>query len=185
MLPHTEPTSDELRQRAAAVRLLVLDVDGVLTDGTIVYGQNDTELKSFHTHDGLGVKLALGAGLAVALVTGRTSTALERRAGELGVAMVMQGVRDKVEAVKRIAGELSLGLHETAFLGDDLIDIPAMRTVGLPAAVGDAVDEVKSVAQLVTTRKGGRGAVREAIEFILKAKGVWHSAVAPYMNLGE
>ncbi len=172
-------------RRAREISLLVLDVDGVLTNGTIVYGNNGSELKSFHTHDGLGIRLALRSGLTVALVTGRSSTVLERRAAELGIDRVMQGVSDKLEAVKHLARDLSVHLTEVAFVGDDLIDLPAMSGVGLAIAVADAVDEVKAAAQLVTVKEGGRGAVREAIEFILRAKDAWKTAVSRYANVGE
>jgi 3-deoxy-D-manno-octulosonate 8-phosphate phosphatase (KDO 8-P phosphatase) len=180
-----QPETAEVRQRAALIRLLVLDVDGVLTDGTIVYGQNETELKAFHTHDGLGIRLALKSGLKVGLVTGRSSAALERRAAELGIEPLVQGVTDKFAAVKRMAGELSLPLAEVAFVGDDLIDLPAMLRVGLSIAVGDAVAEVKTAAQLVTVREGGRGAVREAIEFILRARDAWDGAICRYTTIRE
>jgi 3-deoxy-D-manno-octulosonate 8-phosphate phosphatase (KDO 8-P phosphatase) len=174
-----------MNERVAPVRLLVLDVDGVLTDGVIVYEEDGAELKAFHTHDGLGIRLALNSGLAIAIMTGRSSRALRRRAEELGVTRLMQGVRRKGEAVRQLAEDLSLSLDEVGFVGDDLIDLPAMRRVGFAVAVSNAVDEVKSAAHMVTTREGGRGAVREAIEFILRTQGRWDSAISQYVNPRE
>jgi 3-deoxy-D-manno-octulosonate 8-phosphate phosphatase (KDO 8-P phosphatase) len=171
-----------LNEKALDIAMLVLDVDGVLTDGAIVYAEGCTELKAFHTHDGLGIRLALSSGLAVAIVTGRTSQALERRATELGVTRLVQGVTNKAEAVKKLAEELSIKLTQVAFLGDDLVDLPAMRRVGLAMAVADAVDEVRSAADVVTRKTGGQGAVREAIEFLLRTQGRWESAVTSYLS---
>jgi 3-deoxy-D-manno-octulosonate 8-phosphate phosphatase (KDO 8-P phosphatase) len=181
----TDSAATGVNSRARGISLLVLDVDGVLTNGAIVYGQGSDEIKSFHTHDGLGIRLALKSGLAIALVTGRSSAALDRRAAELGIELVMQGVSEKLGAVTQLANSLSLQLTEVAFVGDDLIDLPAMVRVGLAIAVADAVDEVRAAAQLVTVREGGRGAVREAIEFILKAKGAWGAAVSRYADVSE
>ncbi|QOJ01511.1 MAG: HAD hydrolase family protein [Phycisphaeraceae bacterium] len=156
---------------ARAIRLLVLDVDGVLTDGSIWVGQDGYELKRFHVRDGLGIKMWIKLGFHVAVISGRSSAAVQHRMDELGVAMVYQGVHDKVLCLSEILDRTGLSLEQTAYIGDDWPDHAAMRRVGMAVAVADAEEPVRKAASFVTTRRGGEGAVREAIDFLLKHKG--------------
>ena len=170
--------ADEAARLARDIRWLILDVDGVLTDGRILFlpGQDD-EAKSFHSRDGLGIRLAIGSGLSVALISGRSSSTVERRARELGISEVHQGTRVKLDAYHRLRDRVGLSDDQVCYVGDDLVDLPVMRVVGLPAAVADAHAEVRRTARVVSTRPGGHGAVREIIEGILHAQGAWDSAV--------
>jgi 3-deoxy-D-manno-octulosonate 8-phosphate phosphatase (KDO 8-P phosphatase) len=163
------------------IKLIASDVDGVLTDGAIIYGNGVTEYKAFNIKDGLGMKLAGWCCLPIVLVTGRNSDAVARRAAELNV-KVVQGVTDKDAGLRAIAAERNLRLDEIAFIGDDLNDLPAMRLVGVPVAVADAVQEVKDLAAYTTTARGGHGAMRELVELILKGKGTWGEAVETYLK---
>ncbi len=158
------------------VRLLLLDVDGVLTDGRVFYGSSGEELKAFHTRDGLGLRLLQNAGIGVGLISGRQSEAVRRRASELNIRWVYMGVRNKAALVEDIGSESGIPLEHMAFVGDDLVDLPPMARVGTPIAVADAVDEVKAAAVLITRAKGGRGAVREVAESILKSQSLWANA---------
>ena len=163
--------------RARRVKLLLFDVDGVLTDGR-VYLQSwpdgtAQELKAFHSQDGAGLKLAREAGLRTGLITGRDSAATTRRAREVGMDFVSQKQPIKIPAYEEILREAKLSDAEVAYMGDDLPDLPLLRRAGLAMAVANAVPEVKRVAHFVTRRRGGEGAVREAIEAILRARGVW------------
>ena len=153
------------------VKLIALDVDGVLTDGSIIYGTEDLELKVFYVRDGQGITLAHRGRIEVAFITARISDALIKRAKDLGVIEVHQGVKDKWECLKKIMGRYELKKEEVLYIGDDIIDIPVMKNVGWPVAVSDAVDEVKEIAKYVTKLPGGRGAVREVINMVLKAQG--------------
>ena len=168
------------RQRAAAVRCLIMDVDGVLTDGRIIFGSDGTEFKCFDVKDGHGIVLAHRVGLETVLMTGRHSAVVERRAEELGIKRVYQKVWDKLAKFEEVQTELGLDDAEVAFIGDDVVDVPLLRRVGLAIAVADAHDAARAAAHYVTHRPGGRGAVREALEFILKAQGRWADAVARY-----
>jgi 3-deoxy-D-manno-octulosonate 8-phosphate phosphatase (KDO 8-P phosphatase) len=159
--------------RASRVRLLVLDVDGVLTDGGILVGAAGDETKRFHVHDGLALVAARGAGLQVAVLSGRASAAVTRRMAELGVAEVHQGVADKAAALDALRARLGLGIAEVAMMGDDLPDLPAMARAGLALAPANAAAEVKRAADWVARRRGGDGAVREAVEMLLKARRAW------------
>ncbi|MBI2369790.1 MAG: HAD-IIIA family hydrolase [Deltaproteobacteria bacterium] len=160
-----------LEERARRVRLLILDVDGVLTDGRVMYTDQGAELKAFDVKDGHGVKRLLGAGVDVVWLSSRESEAVARRAKELGVAVALQGVADKLEAYGRLLDERRIPDEQVAYVGDDLPDLPLLQRVGLALAVADAVEEVKAVAHYVTRRRGGRGAVREVCEMILRARG--------------
>lgn len=155
------------------VRLLCLDVDGVLTDGGIHIDDQGHETKRFHVHDGAGLRFWRSLGLEVAVITGRRGMALRHRLEELGIRIVVGGAKDKVEAFRGIADGLGIGAAETAMIGDDLPDLPLLRACGYPVAVPDAVEEVRSIARHVTRRPGGHGAVRDAIEHLLKASGRW------------
>lgn len=163
----------ELEQKAAAVKLLALDVDGVLTDGRIYYGNRGEELKAFNIKDGLGIKLLQRSGVQVAIITGRQSEIVARRAQELGIDAVVQGREDKLVALRELCGQLQLGLEQCAYMGDDLPDLGAIAAAGLGMTVADASASVHSVANWCATLPGGCGAVREACEFILRARGAW------------
>jgi len=171
----------ELRERLAAIELLVLDVDGVLTEGKIIYTDEGAEAKAFDVKDGLGVRVASAAGVAVAMMTGRTSRVVERRARDLRISDVLQRVGDKAAALRKLAEEKGLALERVAFMGDDLNDREALRLAGVSIAPADAVLEIREQVDLVTEALGGRGAVREAVEAVLRAQGRWESAVAGYL----
>jgi len=159
--------------RAAHIRLLVLDVDGVLTDGGLLYDASGEETKRFHVQDGFALVAALRAGVQVAVLSGRASAAVTRRMAELGVTEVHQGVTDKVAALEALRERLGLALREVAVMGDDLPDLAAMTRVGMALAPANAVVEVKRAAHWVARRRGGDGAVREAVEMLLRARRSW------------
>ena len=171
----------DLPARAAAVELLLLDVDGVLTDGRIVYADDGTELKQFHVRDGSGLKLWHAAGKRSAIVSGRKSGAVERRAAELGIRPVLQGRDDKPAALAEVLAATGLRPEQVCAVGDDLPDVPVLRRCGLAVAVADACPEARAAAHLVTAAGGGRGAVREAVEWLLKLQGAWDGRVARFM----
>jgi 3-deoxy-D-manno-octulosonate 8-phosphate phosphatase (KDO 8-P phosphatase) len=166
------PREDAI-ERAKPIRLLLFDADGVMTDGRLLFGPAGEEWKAFHSRDGLGIRLAQSAGLKLGIISGRRSTALERRANELQLDEFHHGVADKLVAYEAVRGRLGLEPAEIAFIGDDLVDLPVLRKVGLAAAVPEAVEAVLAHAHLVTAARGGEGAVREVIEFILTAQGNW------------
>jgi 3-deoxy-D-manno-octulosonate 8-phosphate phosphatase (KDO 8-P phosphatase) len=158
-------------QTAAGLRLLALDVDGVLTDGRLYYGNDGEELKTFCIKDGLGLKLLQRAGLRVAIITGRQSNIVDRRAAELGIGDVIQGREDKLQALAELCRVHDLALAECAYMGDDLPDLSAIRAAGLGLSVADGDARVRAAADWVSRHKGGAGAVREACEYILQARG--------------
>lgn len=164
---------EEVRKRAKRIRLLLLDVDGVLTDGGIVYGNGGLEVLVFHVRDGLAIKIAQASGIAVGLLSGRKSEALLRRAEELNLEEVHAGVEDKIPVYRQLLMRYRFDDAEVAYIGDDLPDLPLFRRVGLAIAVADAPAEVQSVVHVVTSLPGGKGAVREAVEWLLKSQGVW------------
>lgn len=170
-----------LKKLFAPVRCLLLDVDGVLTDGTIYVGEG-VELKGFNIHDGLGIGLARRVGIEVGFISGRVSASTQARAKELGVELVVQSGRSKAEAVREVSQKLSIAPQNFCFVGDDVIDLPAMRLVGAPVAVANAAEEVKRAARYVTQRAGGQGAVREVVELILKSQGLWEKAIEKYVK---
>ena len=172
----------EIQQRAARIKLLLMDCDGVLTDGRIWVLENDEDQKAFHTRDGLGIVLLHRAGLKSGIISGRTSSALERRAQSLGVSYLWQGRDDKRQAFADTLAQAQVMNEEVAFVGDDLTDLPLMKQSGLAVAVADAVAEVKAHAHYVTKAKGGKGAVREVVELILKAQGRWDGLVKSYLS---
>jgi 3-deoxy-D-manno-octulosonate 8-phosphate phosphatase (KDO 8-P phosphatase) len=165
---------------AQKIRLLILDVDSVLTDGGIILDNEGNEFKSFHVRDGHGIKLLIRHGIEVAIITGRQSRVVQRRADELGIKEVHQKCFNKVTAYEKIKKAFSLKDEEVAYMGDDIVDIPLLRRVGLPIAVADAVDDAKTFARIVTRNRGGRGAVREISDLILKAKGLWEGIINDY-----
>jgi 3-deoxy-D-manno-octulosonate 8-phosphate phosphatase (KDO 8-P phosphatase) len=170
----------DLEQKTRAIRLLALDVDGVLTDGRIYYGNQGEELKAFNIKDGLGIKLLQRAGIEVAIITGRKSEIVARRAGELGITTVIQGREDKCEALLELCKSLDLRMAECAYMGDDLPDLAAIRSCGLGLTVADASASVQRAAAWRSTLAGGCGAVREACEFILHARGQWAALEADF-----
>jgi 3-deoxy-D-manno-octulosonate 8-phosphate phosphatase (KDO 8-P phosphatase) len=167
----------KLRNKAARVRLLVLDVDGVMTDGRIIMDHEGREIKAFDVRDGHGIKLLRHAGIEVAVLTGRNSPVVQKRADDLGILWVRQGVHDKVAAYQEIAGEVGITDEEACFVGDDLVDIPLLKRVGVPICVADGVHEAKAVALYVTQLPGGRGAVREVCDLLLQAQGKWEEVL--------
>jgi len=164
-----------------AIELLVLDVDGVLTDGQLIVHGDGSESKCFHTLDGHGIRLWQRAGGTTALLSGRYSEATQRRADQLEIAHVIQDCHFKLPALQKLIEVLHLKPERVAYIGDDLPDLPAIRFVGLGVAPANAVDEVKQEADYVTTRRGGQGAVREAIEYILKNSGRWQALMERYL----
>ena len=162
------------------IKLLLLDVDGVLTDGSIIYDDHGTEIKSFDVKDGLGIRFLMQAGIQVGIITGRTSTALRHRCKNLGIDLLYEAVGDKTEALQDIMQRTFIKAEHTAFVGDDLPDLPIMKQVGLAVTVADAPRELRAAADITTTAKGGRGAVREICETILKAQAQWDQIIARY-----
>ncbi len=165
--------TSSLEHRAAAIRLLVLDVDGVLTDGRITYTADGVEIKSFHVRDGSGIVFWQRMGGKSVIISGRTSKAVDVRAAELGITMVVQGSSDKRAALDRVLEATGLQAAEACAVGDDLPDLPVLRSCGLAAAVADACPEVRAAAHYVTQMRGGRGVVREIVELLLRAQGRW------------
>lgn len=163
------------------IKLLVLDVDGVLTDGRMVVNADGSETRFFNSLDGHGLRLWQRAGLKVAFLTGRLSEATKYRAEQLEINYVFQNCFDKLPTLKKLLEDLGLSAQEVACVGDDLPDLPMIRYVGFGAAVANAVDEVKQHADYVTTRRGGNGAVREVIEYILKSTGQWQELMKRYL----
>ncbi len=162
--------SGDARQRAAKIRLAVFDIDGVLTDGTLTYDDRGVEYKSFHTHDGLGLKLLQQAGVTVAVISARNSDIVARRMRELGVKHVYQGSDDKLRVLRALLQTLAMDKSEVAYTGDDLPDVPPMRLAGLAIAVQNAVATVKQYAHWITDKSGGHGAAREICDYILSAQ---------------
>jgi 3-deoxy-D-manno-octulosonate 8-phosphate phosphatase (KDO 8-P phosphatase) len=174
----TPPT--DLEGRLAAVQLLLLDCDGVLTDGGVTWSDEGVELKTFHIRDGLGIRGWQRAGGRTGIITGRSSRIVERRAAELGIEFVRQGVDDKLTAAGAIIKECGLSWEQTAFMGDDLPDLPVVARCGVGVAVADACPELVAAATVVTRLPGGRGAVRELVERMLRARGGWEAIVRGY-----
>ena len=174
--------SVRITEKARAVRLLVLDVDGVLSDGRLYFSEDGQELKTFDTQDGHGIKMLQQAGIACAIITGRNTQLVARRAANLGIKHLLQGREDKGVALRALAQELAMPLDEIAYMGDDWPDLPAIRMAGLGVAVANAHKEVRHHADLVTTARGGRGAVREICDLILEAQGLYQQALEPYLD---
>lgn len=168
----------DLVARCAPIDLLVSDVDGVLTDGVIAIAADGSEMKRFHVRDGLGFSLWHRAGKRSAILSGRRAEAVERRAAELSIGHVLQGHATKLIPFVELIGKLGLKPNQVCYVGDDLPDLPVLRTVGLAACPADAVPEVRRTAHVIATATGGRGAVRDVIEIILKLQGRWDRLVA-------
>ena len=167
------------------IKLIVLDVDGVLTDGKLLIGSDGNEYKSFNVKDGMGISLARYAGIKFAIITGRKSKAVDIRAKELNIDYVYQGVSNKNEILDNLISLLGIKLEEVCYIGDDINDIPVIQKVGLSFAPSDALDLVKENVTYVTTSKGGEGAVREMIDIILKGQLDYKSLVNEYLNKKE
>lgn len=171
---------EDIESRLARVQLLLLDCDGVLTTGGVAWSNDGIEEKTFHIRDGLGIRLWQRAGGTTGIVTGRSSHVVQLRADELGMAIVRQGVDDKLATVAGILAELGLSWEQAAFVGDDLPDLACVMRCGVGVAVADACPELRAAARLVTTLPGGTGAVREVVERMLRARGQWEAIVARY-----
>jgi YrbI family 3-deoxy-D-manno-octulosonate 8-phosphate phosphatase len=159
------------------IRLILSDVDGVLTNGGLIFSDEGSELKQFHIRDGMGIRLWQRAGHSFGIITGRTSRIVKTRAAELGIEILRQGRDDKLPVLLEVLRQLGVAADETCYIGDDLPDLAAVRQVGLGVAVADAADELRAAADYVTQLPGGRGAVREVVEIILKSQGRWNDAV--------
>lgn len=180
-----ELSTESLTASLQKIKLLALDVDGVLTDGSIYISPAGEVFKGFNAKDGMGISCALRSGLQIAVITGRQSPIVERRCEELGITLLQQGVKDKRLALQQIAQKLGLVREEIAYMGDDLNDIPAFKASGLNLVPADAAIEVMAVADIITKASGGRGAVREAITMILAAQDNWNVIVNSYLNAGQ
>jgi 3-deoxy-D-manno-octulosonate 8-phosphate phosphatase (KDO 8-P phosphatase) len=208
-MPNSRETSDRARIRAKKIKLILLDVDGVMTDGTIflfpapagaqqqvrqrtearagdggfaIASDEVIEAKGFHAHDGTAMSLAHNAGLKVGIITKRISETVRLRARDLKLDYVYQGAHDKLSVLHEILAKEGIGTGEVAYVGDDIIDLPVMRVVGLAIAVANAREDVKDESHVITDHRGGEGAVRDAVEFILKAQGKYESALAEYIQ---
>ena len=170
------------REKIKLIKLLILDVDGVLTDGKIIYNDRGEEIKAFHVRDGHGLKLLMRAGIGIALITGRKSKVVLHRARDLGIKNVYQRVTNKIEVYEKILKGEKLKDENVGFVGDDLVDIPVLKRVGFSAAVGDAIPEVREIADYVASKKGGEGAVREICELLLKVQNKWEEITERYQK---
>ncbi len=168
-------------KRLEKIRLLLLDVDGVLTDGSITYTHSGEEIKTFNAKDGFGIKLLMSAGVKVGIITGRKSNALTSRCHDLGIDLIFDGIKNKINALEVILKQTKTSYDETAFAGDDLPDLPVMKKVGVSITVSDASCDVIKEADIIISLKGGHGAVRQICEDILKAKGLWKNTIAQFL----
>lgn len=174
-----------MKERLKQIRLLALDVDGVLTDGTLNIAAGGELFKAFNARDGLAISCALRYGLTIAVITGRRSEIIHHRAEELGIKYLCEGVKDKYAELERLRQELALRQEEVAYMGDDLNDLPAFQAAAVRFAPADAAAEVRQAADHVTMACGGKGAVREAVEMLMKASGAWQEAVVSYQKCGQ
>jgi 3-deoxy-D-manno-octulosonate 8-phosphate phosphatase (KDO 8-P phosphatase) len=170
----------KLEERCQKIEMILADVDGVLTDGHVVFDNQGIETKHFHIRDGMGIKLWQRAGYRFGLITGRSSHIVKIRAAELGIDIVRQTAEDKLPAMQEILRQTGVEPAQVCYIGDDLPDLPVIRAVGLGVAVADACPEARAAAQYVTSRGGGRGAVRETIELVLKAQHRWDELLQRY-----
>lgn len=177
---HIKPQGISLQEKLEKIRLIIFDVDGVLTDGRITFGSGELEIKSFNVRDGHGIKIAKRCGLEVAFVTGRSSDVVSRRAQDLGIERLYQGMWDKRPALAELMQDLNLASDQVAVVGDDVVDIPLMRRVGISFTVPEAPENVRSEVHVITRNNGGCGAAREIVEMILKAQNKWDSTMARY-----
>lgn len=178
----SSPASVSADVKATRIRLLLFDVDGVLTDGTVIVHADGTESKQFGIRDGIAMVWAQRAGLTAGFLSARTSATTPHRAAQLGITLVHQGVTSKLATYEHICADLGVSDAEVAFMGDDIVDLAVLRRAGLSAAPADAVPEVRAAVDWVSRSHGGRGAVRELVELILRAQGLWDAVVAGYLN---
>lgn len=174
--------SNDVLARAARIRMMIFDVDGVLTDGGLYFGHEGEAIKRFHVHDGLGIRLLQESGVATAIITARQSTIVARRASDLGIHHVKQGVHNKLEAFQNLLHQTGLSAEECGFVGDDIIDLPVLTQVGFAASVANGHTEVKARVHYITHASGGNGAVREICDLILQAQGNYATALAPFIS---
>ena len=172
---------DVAANRAARIRLMIFDVDGILTDGSLHFGPEGEVIKTFNVLDGHGIKLLQQAGVATAIISARQSALVARRASDLGIQHLFQGVHDKRTAFEQLLAQTGIAAEEAGFVGDDVIDLPILLRVGFAASVPNGHAEVRSRVHYVTQASGGRGAARELCDFILRAQGKYEAAMAPYL----
>ena len=174
--------SEHILKRAARIRLLISDVDGVLTDGSITYTSSGEEIKTFSVLDGLGIRLLMEAGVKFCILSSRSSAVTARRAEELGIDLVFQGVGQKLPASRCLLNELGLSWEAVAYVGDDLVDLPVLRSAGLAVTVPNCAQELKGYCHYITKIRGGHGAIREVAELILKAKNLWTRCLDKFLG---
>jgi len=174
--------SQEALDRARGVRLMIFDVDGVLTDGTLLYGPAGEEMKAFHSHDGLGLKMLAASGVACALLSGRRSAAVATRAAELGIVDVLQGVEDKLSAYQQLVQQKHLNLEQAGYMGDELVDLPVLTRCGFACAPREAPEAVRSRVHYVARAAAGRGAAREVCELVMRAQRTFERALKAYLG---
>ncbi len=179
---HAQSMDPSLLARAQKIRLIAFDVDGVMTDGTLFLADDGQEYKGFNSLDGHGLKMLKSSGVQLAIITGRSSKLVAQRAQNLGIEIVHQGAHDKRVVYEAMCRELKLDCDATAYMGDDVVDLPVMRRAGLAISVPAAPELVKAHSHLITTREAGHGAVREACEFLMRAQGTLDAALAPYLK---
>lgn len=184
--PHIPPANvlslDDVRQRARSLKLIIFDVDGILTDGALYLSDDGQEVKAFFSLDGHGMKMLKRSGVELAIITARNSQLMVHRARNLGINHLYQGAEDKLEAYQHLLGELGIAPEHIAYMGDDVVDLPVMRRCGLAITVPAAPDIVKEYSHYVTALPGGRGAVREVCELIMRAQDTWDAQMAPYLR---
>lgn len=172
----------DLIARAQKIKLIAFDVDGVMTDGTLFLADDGQEYKGFNSLDGHGLKMLKSSGVELSIITGRSSRVVQHRASNLGIEIIHQGAHDKLAVYEGLCRELGIDCDVTAYMGDDVVDLPVMRRAGLAISVPAAPDLVKAHSHLITTRAAGHGAVREACEFLMRAQGTLDAALAPYLR---
>ena len=175
----------DAKVRASRLKLMAFDVDGVLSDGTLFYSDNGIEMKAFSTLDGTGLNLLQHAGIKIAILTGRNAPCVEMRMQNLGIELLFQGVKNKLETMQELLAKLDISADEAGFMGDDLIDLQVMAACGFSAAPADSHDLAKRYARLISSKPGGRGAVREVCEFILDAQDKLDAAIAPFLPVAK
>jgi len=172
----------DITERAKKIKLLLLDVDGVLTDGRIIYGDYGDEIKNFDVNDGLGVALVKRSGLKCAIVTAKGSRVVKRRAREIGIDKVYRNFHYKIKALEDVKRRFRVNEEEICYMGDDITDIPLLKRIGLAISVPNAMDDVKKISHYTTKKMGGRGAVREVCELLIKAQGKWEEVTRRYFE---
>ncbi|MCG6968805.1 MAG: 3-deoxy-manno-octulosonate-8-phosphatase KdsC [Gammaproteobacteria bacterium] len=173
---------EQIKAKAAKIKLVIFDVDGVLTNGSLFYGDDGQEYKAFHSRDGHGMKMLQKSGVDIAFITGRTSDVVSHRAKNLGIEHVYQGQLQKLPAFKTLLEKLNLLPEEVAYVGDDVVDLPVMIRVGLAITVDDGHELAKKHAHWITQHRGGQGAAREICEFIMQAQGTWDTLIRDYIS---